>query len=81
MSTEYHVGCGLFGIYCGRLNKDKTEWVEKTECTDAAIHAVVNYFRDELLDNEKTHRHSEYRFIDGSRIVLDVRLEKGDKQE
>ncbi len=32
--AEYHVGCGLFGIYAGRLNKDKNMWVSKSDVTD-----------------------------------------------
>ena len=45
---EYHVGAGLFGIYAGVL-KNKSEWKEKTECTDEAIEAVRDYMVDQCL--------------------------------
>lgn len=48
--TEYHVGCGAFGIYAGTLNsKNKNLWQSKTECTDEAIDAVRDYMVQELL--------------------------------
>lgn len=46
--AEYHVGCGLAGIYAGIL-KNKEEWKDKTECTEEAIEAVRDYMVDELL--------------------------------
>ena len=47
--AEYHVGCGVFGIYAGITNKGKTEWKTKTECTDEAIDAVRDYMVSECL--------------------------------
>lgn len=47
--AEYHVGCGAFAIYAGTLNKSKTLWQNKTECTDEAINAVRDYMIEELL--------------------------------
>ena len=34
--AEYHIGCGAFAIYAGTLNKAKTMWQNKTECTEVA---------------------------------------------
>ena len=50
--TEYHVGCGIFGIYAGTLNKDKTMWRNKTDVTDEACKAVAQYLVDngEMMD-------------------------------
>jgi len=47
--AEYHVGCGAFAIYAGTLNKSKTMWLNKTECTDEAMSAVAQY----ILENDK----------------------------
>lgn len=48
--AEYHIGCGVFGIYAGTLNsKNKNLWQNKTECTDEAICAVRDYMINELL--------------------------------
>ena len=45
---EYHVGCGLFGIYAGTLMKPKKDgmimWRKKSDVTEEAIHAVMQYF-------------------------------------
>jgi len=49
METEYHVGCGMFRIYAGTLNKDKTMWRNKTDVTDEACEAVAQF----LVDNRK----------------------------
>lgn len=46
--AEYHVSAGFFGIYAGVL-KNKSEWKDKTECTDEAIEAVRDYMVDECL--------------------------------
>lgn len=47
--AEYHVGAGVFGIYAGTLNKNKTMWQNKTECTEEALAAVRDYMVTELL--------------------------------
>ena len=30
---EYHVGCGVFGIYAGTLNKNGDKWRNKSDVT------------------------------------------------
>ena len=47
--AEYHVGCGAFGIYAGTLNKNKTMWQNKSEVTEEAIGAVMDYMVQDLL--------------------------------
>ena len=46
---EYHVGCGLFGVYAGTLMKPKKDgmimWRKKSDVTEEAIHAVMQYFK------------------------------------
>lgn len=46
--SEYHVGCGLAGIYAGVL-KNRGEWKDKSECTEEAIETVRDYMVDEFL--------------------------------
>ena len=41
--AEYHVGCGLAGIYAGRIKKNGYEWAEQSEVTNEAINAVGIY--------------------------------------
>ena len=43
--SEYHVSCGMFGIYAGTVKKNGTEWKDKTRVTDEAIEAVRDWLR------------------------------------
>lgn len=62
--AEYHVGCGIAAIYAGRLNKSKTEWLDKSDVTDEATSAVAMYF----LENHR-QMHFEY---DGEWYTISV---------
>lgn len=48
--ANYHVGCGITGIFAGRLNKKGDMWVEKSDVTDEAVIAVAQF----LLEHEET---------------------------
>lgn len=64
--VEYHVGCGVFGIYAGTLMKDKQMWRNKSDVTKEALGAVASY----LISNEE-----EFVFIwkgDNKKYVLRV---------
>ena len=63
--AEYHVGCGLAGIYAGTLNPKGDTWRNKSEVTREALSAVAQY----LLFNEK-YFGFEY---DGNKYILEVR--------
>lgn len=41
--TEYHVGCGIMGIYAGTLNKKGDMWLHKSDVTSEAFNAVAQY--------------------------------------
>lgn len=61
--AEYHVGCGVFGIYAGVL-QNETTWKDKSEVTSEALSASAQY----MLINEK-----EFRFrYKGKRYVMRV---------
>lgn len=80
--AEYHVGSGLFAIYAGTLNKDKTMWKNKTECTDEAIEAVRDYMVAETLGGfdctkAKTGGY-EWTLKDGRTVELRVTIKDGD---
>lgn len=47
--ANYHVGCGIAGIYAGTLNKKGEMWVNKSDVTDEAINAVAQF----LLEHEE----------------------------
>lgn len=80
--AEYHVGCGAFAIYAGTLNKAKTLWQNKTECTDEAIDAVRDYMVSEFLDNykgDKTTGGYEWTLKDGRILELRVTIKEVDE--
>ena len=52
--AEYHVGCGIAGIYAGLLKKNGAEWKTKTDVTHEALCAVAQH----LLFNGQ-----EFRFM------------------
>ena len=41
--AEYHVGCGIMGIYAGTLNKKGDMWLHNSDVTDEAFNAVAQY--------------------------------------
>ena len=45
--AEYHVGCGLTGIFAGTLNKNKDRWTNKSDVTHEAVCAVAQYLLEE----------------------------------
>lgn len=47
--AEYHVGCGLFGIYAGTLNKKGDMWINKSDVTEEVLDSTFQY----LFTNEK----------------------------
>ena len=41
--ANYHVECGILGIYAGTLNKKGTMWLHKSDVTNEAFNAVAQY--------------------------------------
>lgn len=41
--ANYHVSCGITGIFAGTINKTNTMWVNKSDVTDEAINAVAQF--------------------------------------
>ena len=80
--AEYHIGGGITGIFAGRLNKNKTLWVSKSNCTDEAIDAVRDYIvLHELggLSGKNQSAGYEWELADGRKLELVVRV--CDKEE
>lgn len=68
--AEYHVGCGVFGIYAGTLNKKGDKWINKSDVTHEAINAVAQF----LLEHEEALEFN-YR---GKRYRLDVETQESE---
>ena len=71
--SEYHVGCGILGIYAGRLNKSKTLWLNKSDVTDEATSAVALYLLTEEKEMIFKFNNEEY--------VLRVTKKEGEKKD
>lgn len=52
--AEYHVGCGIAGIYAGTLNKKGDMWLHKSDVTKEAINAVIGHMYFEIPDGENS---------------------------
>lgn len=82
---EYHVGCGLFGIYAGTLMKPKKDgmimWRKKSDVTEEAIHAVMQYFKQTMDGHDKTDASASYEFADGRTLTVDFKIIQPDKKE
>lgn len=76
--AEYHVGCGLTAIYAGTINKDKTLWKSRTDCTEEAIEAVRDYLVRECLGGfdckKKTTGGYTWGLVDGRELELRVTI-------
>ena len=76
--AEYHVGCGLAGIYAGTLKpKKKDEWQNKSLVTDEAVDAVRDYLFLNMKPGDKTNGYS-WKLQDGRTIELVVHVHSAD---
>lgn len=77
---EYHVGCGITGIFAGTLNKSGNMWVNKSDVTDEAISAVALY----LLEHDEAlvfkHHGKEYRLSVELQHRISVELQEGEEK-
>ena len=62
--ANYHVGCGIAGIYAGTLNKKGDMWTNKSDVTQEVLNCAFEY----LYSNEKEIRAT----IDGKRYVMRI---------
>lgn len=74
--AEYHVACGLAGIYAGTLNKRGTEWLKKSEVTEEARKAVIQYEKDRLKSEKRLKETIKYTFITGDVLTVTYALKK-----
>ena len=73
--AEYHVGCGIAGIYAGMVKANKEEWRSKSLVTDEAINAVRDFLLDELHGNCGTNSR-EWTRKDGKTVTLMIKVEE-----
>ena len=77
--AEYHVGCGISGIYAGTVKKNGTEWKNKSCVTDEAVDAVRDWFVSNI--NERTGSYGfSWKFKDGRTLKLIAKIEEGEQE-
>ena len=59
--AEYHVGCGITGIFAGTLNKKGNMWVNKSDVTDEVINAVAQYCLENNVGMKFDYKGKRYR--------------------
>lgn len=83
--AEYHVGCGAFAIYAGTLNKAKSMWSNKSECTEEAICSVRDYMAANLLGGISCSKASssgyEWDLKDGRVVELRITIKDKESKE
>lgn len=73
--AEYHVGCGITGIYAGTLNKKGDMWLYKSNVTDEAFNAVAQYCLEHDESMIFSYKGKRYRLS-----VTEIKTESEDKE-
>lgn len=72
--TEYHVGCGICGIYAGTLNKKGDTWRAKTDVTTEALNSSFEYLYLNKKEFHTTVNDKEY-------VMMIVPVEESEVEE
>lgn len=59
--ANYHVGCGITGIFAGTLNKKGDMWVNKSDVTDEATAAVAQFLLEHEASMKFNYQGKRYR--------------------
>ena len=72
--AQYHVGCGIAGIYAGTLKpKKKDEWLNKSLVTNEAIAAVVGYMYFKVPEGKNAVAYG-FKMRDGNYVRLKLEV-------
>lgn len=72
--AEYHVGCGIAGIYAGTLKPNGIEWRNKTLVTEEALAAVTDYLMLQREAGEDRFGY-EWDLKKGGKVKLFIEVE------
>lgn len=78
--AEYHVGCGLAGIYAGTIKKPG-EWKNKSEVTSEAMRSVAEFMLGKIKPGDKAYEITWINSESGEKIVLTCHREAGDEKD
>lgn len=71
--AEYHVGCGLAGIYAGTISKPGV-WENKNEVTNEALCAVAEYMRGQIEKDSDTYEIT-WKLPTGRKIIMSLTVD------
>ena len=71
--AEYHVGCGLAGIYAGVLKKNGKDWLHMSNVTDEAILSVIQHMYFQLDEGETSMAYA-VKMNDGKYVRLKIEV-------
>jgi hypothetical protein len=71
--ANYHVGCGLAGIYAGTISKPGV-WKVKNDVTDEAICAVADYMRGKIEKGSDTYEIT-WKLPTGRKIIMSLTVD------
>ena len=69
--AQYHVGCGIAGIYAGIMKANGYEWRTQSDVTDEAIFAVATHMYLKIPKGE-----SKYSLKVSDDITLEINLSR-----
>ena len=73
--AEYHIGCGIFAIYAGTLNKKGNMWLHKSDVTNEAFDAVAQYCLEHDEAMNFNYNGKRYRLA-----VTEIKAENEDRE-
>lgn len=71
--AQYHVGCGIAGIYAGTLKKNGEEWLNKSNVTTEAIDAVVQHMYWKIPEGENAFAYG-FKLRNGNYVRLKIEV-------
>lgn len=78
--ADYHVGCGLAGIYAGVLKKNGEEWLHRSEVTNEAIDAVIGHMYFQIPEGESSIAYHA-KLNSGKTVLLSLEVFEDEKKE
>lgn len=78
--AEYHVGCGMAGIYAGIIKKPG-EWKNKSEVTGEALMSVADFMLGKIKPGDKAYEITWTNPTTGKKIVLTCHQEDADEKD
>ena len=76
--SNYHVGCGLAGIYAGTISKPGV-WKCKNDVTNEAICAVADYMKGKIEQGSDTYEIT-WNLPTGRKVIMSLTVDDLNKK-